>query len=313
MTRLTIVLRTLCLVSVLLAAIPGQAAEQATFASAEDAAKALVTVLRGGDPAQIQAVLGPGSEKLISSGDKYADAEARRKFVEAYQASHKLTEAEPGRMVLDVGADDWPLPIPIVQANGKWRFDSVAGAQELVNRRIGQNELSAIRTCLAYAEAQAGYRVLSGAANGGNWQYAQKLISTKGRRDGLYWPASVDSADASPLAAVIADAQQAGYPVDFSSGKRMPYHGYFFRILKAQGPNAPGGAKSYMVNGRMTQGYGLIAWPASYGVSGVMTFIVNQDSTVYQKDLGPDTAKIAGAIMQFDPDISWARVDIVNQ
>lgn len=313
MSHLTAMLRALCLIVAVLASAPGHAAEQARFATAQDAANALVSALRTGDPARILAVLGPGSETLIESGDQYADAEARRTFLEAYDARHELTASGPDRMVLDVGPDAWPLPIPIVQADGRWHFDSAAGAQELVNRRIGRNELSAIRACLAYVDAQAGYRVLSGAESGGRWQYAQKLISAKGRRDGLYWPGGVDSADASPLAQVIADAHEEGYPVDFSSGKRMPYHGYMFRILKAQGPNAPGGAKSYVVNGRMTGGFGLIAWPAAYGSSGVMTFVVNQDGVVYQKDLGPDTAKLAAAITRFDPDISWARVDIVNQ
>ncbi len=324
MTRLTATLRAICLLSALLAggaasaAPPGAtppppAATQASFATAEEAAGALAAVLKAGDSAQIVAILGPGSAKLVSSGDPYADAEARRQFLESYQTQHRLTAQGADKMILEVGTDAWPLPIPIVQVNGRWQFDSEAGAQELVNRRIGRNELSAIRACLAFTDAQAGYRVLSGAAAGGRWEYAQRIISSRGKRDGLYWPGSVDSADASPLAQVIADAEAEGYPTDVASGKQIPYHGYLFRVLKAQGPNAPGGARSYVVGGRMTEGFGLVAWPASYGSSGIMTFVVNQDGVVYQKDLGPKTATAAAAITRFDPDVTWARVDIVNQ
>ncbi len=311
MTRLKTILRALCLLAPLVGATPAWAQPQTTFATAEEAVAALLTSLRAGNPSQIIAVLGPGSEALVESGDRYADAEARKHFIESYQQQHKLTATAPDRMTLEVGNDAWPLPTPIVQAGGRWHFDSAAGAQELVNRRIGRNEIAAIRTALAYVDAQALYRVLSG-ATGGRATYAQRMVSAPGKRDGLYWPGSPDAPDASPLAQVVADARENGYPGTLSAGKQMPYQGYYFRILKAQGRSAPGGPRNYVVNGRMTDGFGLVAWPATYGASGVMSFVVNQDGTVYQKDLGPETARIAGAMTLFDPDISWARVDITN-
>jgi hypothetical protein len=286
------------------------APNQASFASADEAAAALVDAAKQGDEKQLLAVLGPGSETLVDSGDRYADAESRQRFVAAYQQQHKLVAAGPDRMVLDVGPNDWPLPIPLVQASGRWHFDSPAGAQELVNRRIGRNEIAAIRTALAYVDAQKAYFALTGKT--GQPVYAQRLVSTQGKRDGLYWPAT--SADeSSPLAGLVAQAEEEGYPGATASGKPIPYQGYMFRILTAQGTTAPGGAKDYIVNGRMTGGFALVAWPAAYGSSGIMTFIVNQDGVVFQKDQGPRTEAIAGSMKRFDPDLSWTRVDVVNQ
>ncbi|MBV8120024.1 MAG: DUF2950 domain-containing protein [Alphaproteobacteria bacterium] len=270
---------------------------------------ALVDALRVVKPGALQTVLGAGSEKLLSSGDKYSDAAERQKFLTAYDEQHKLVSAEPGRLILQVGKDDWPFPIPLVQADGRWHFDSQAGAQELVNRRIGRNEIAAIRTSLAYVDAQKDFFALTGQT--GHAEYAQRLASSPGKHDGLYWPA-VEGEPESPLAPLMAQAQEEGYPGERVSGKPVPYHGYLFRILTGQGSSTAEGARNYISSGRMTNGFALIAWPASYGASGIMTFIVNEDGIVFQKDLGPNTAAIAAATKLFDSDLSWARVEIVN-
>jgi hypothetical protein len=280
-----------------------------TFGSADEAVAALVDALRADQRDAVQSALGPGSEKLLSSGDKYSDEAARQKFLAAYDEQHKLSPGEPGHMVLQVGKNDWPFPIPLVQADGRWHFDSQAGAQELVDRRIGRNEIAAIRTSLAYADAQNAFFALT--RQNGHAEYAQRLASSPGKHDGLYWPAAEGEPE-SPLAPLMAEAQEEGYPGERVSGKPLPYQGYFFRVLTGQGTNAAEGARQYISGGRMTNGFGLIAWPASYGASGIMTFIVNQDGIVFQKDLGPRTAAIAAATKLFDPDLSWARVDVVN-
>ena len=287
--------------------VPAPATGQ-TFATAEQAVAALVDALRGEKQGAAQAVLGPASEKLVNSGDKYSDAAERQKFLTAYEAQHKLVPAAPGQMALQVGNDDWPFPIPLVQAEGRWRFDAKAGAQELIDRRIGRNEIAAIRTALAYVDAQKAFFALTGQS--GQAQYAQRLVSAPGKHDGLYWPANEGEA-ASPLAPLMAQAQEEGYPGERVAGKPVPFHGYYFRILTGQGTSASEGARDYLSGGRMTNGFALIAWPASYGASGIMSFIVNQDGIVFQKDLGPDTA-VAARTKLFDPDLSWARVDVVN-
>ena len=280
-----------------------------TFASSEEAVAALVDALRGGKREALQAVLGPGSEKLVNSGDKYADAAARQKFLDAYDVRHELVPAEADHMILKVGNNDWPLPIPLVEANGRWHFDSQAGAQELVDRRIGRNEIAAIRTSLAYVDAQKAFFALAG--QNVQAEYAQRLVSSPGKRDGLYWPAAEGEPEG-PLAPLVAQAIEEGYPGGRVSGKPVPYHGYYFRILTGQGSSAAEGVRNYISDGRMTNGFALIAWPASYGASGFMTFIVNQDGVVFQKDLGPNTATIATATKLFDPDLSWTRVDVVD-
>jgi Protein of unknown function (DUF2950) len=214
-------------------------------------------------------------------------------------------------MQLIVGENNWPLPIPIVARNGRWMFDTQAGADEIVDRRIGRNELAAIRTCLAFVDAQHDYfeRMRQKTGTG---VYADRLASTRGRQDGLYWPEE-SGVPESPLGPLVETAQAEGYPGVTAGGRRIPYQGYYFRILFAQGPNAPGGASDYRQAGRMTGGFALIAWPASYGASGIMTFLVNQDGTVFQKDLGHDTDRIAARIQRFDPDLSWALVDVKEQ
>jgi Protein of unknown function (DUF2950) len=280
-----------------------------TFESADQAVTALVDALRAAKQEAVQDVLGPGSEKLVISGDKYSDAAERQKFLSAYDIAHKLVPAEPSRMVLQVGKDGWPFPIPLVKAGGLWHFDSEAGAEELIDRRIGRNEIAAIRTALAYVDAQKAFFALTGQQ--GQAQYAQHLVSVPRKHDGLYWPAAAGESE-SPLAPLMAQAQEEGYPGERVAGKPVPYHGYLFRILTGQGTSAAEGALDYVSDGRMTKGFALIAWPVSFGASGIMTFIVNQDGIVFQRDLGPDTAAMAKAIQLFDPDLSWARVDIVN-
>jgi Protein of unknown function (DUF2950) len=283
---------------------------QRSFASAEEAVSALVTALRDHREADLRTILGPEADRVIDSGDRYADQELHHRFVALYDEKHTIDQTSPGRAELDVGPNDWPMPIPLVENNGRWTFDTEAGAQTIIDRRIGRNELSAIRTLLACVDAQHDYFDRAKQANGSG-EYAARLVSTPGRRDGLYWPATEGEAE-SPLGPLIDAAQDAGYPGEPVGGKPIPYEGYYFRILKAQGPNGDGGAKSYVQSGHMTGGFALIAWPAVFGSSGIMTFIVGPDGDVYQKDLGPRTAHIATAMMTFDPDLTWARVAMTN-
>lgn len=282
-----------------------------SFADPEQAAAALVAALRAGKLYAVKGVLGPGTDKLLSSGDPYSDARERQRFLEAFDKKHQIGEREPGRATILVGDGDWPLPIPIVKAaDGSWYFNAEAGAQELVDRRIGRNELAAIQACLAYVDAQKAFRALT--EKGGQPEYAQLLASTPGRHDGLYW-ASREGEPESPLAPLMAQAVEEGYPGERIAGKRVPYRGYFFRILTEQGPDTPDGARSYISNGHMTGGFALIAWPALYGASGIMSFIVNQDGTVFQKDLGPNTAYWGVTIKAYNPDLSWTRVDVDDE
>jgi hypothetical protein len=284
---------------------------QRTYSSAEDAAAALVQAARADDQAALRAILGPGSKNLVNSGDRVADQQALRHFVDQYDQKHALAAEGPARMVLDVGPQDWPMPIPIVRQGTSWRFDAREGAQEIIDRRIGRNELAAIRVALTYVDAQHDYFERLKQATG-TGAYAQRLVSRPDQHDGLYWPAAGNESE-SPLGPSVAQAQEEGYPGETVAGKPHPYQGYYFRILKAQGPDAAGGAKDYVQDGQMTGGFALIAWPASFGASGIMTFQVNQDDIVYQKDLGRDTASLAAAITRFDPDLSWARVDLAQQ
>jgi hypothetical protein len=233
------------------------------------------------------------------------EQQAQKRFVAAYDARHSIARDALGRIVLTVGVENWPLPIPIVAGGGRWHFDSRAGAQQLVERRIGRNEIAAIRTSLAYVDAQKLYFRMT-------QEYAQRLVSTPGRHDGLYWPAAEGQPD-SPLEPLVEQAIDEGYPGADASGKQQPYQGYYFRILTGQGDNAPSAAIDYLAGGRMTRGFALVAWPAVYGASGIMTFEVNQDGLVFQKDLGDETSSLAGKIVMYDPDLSWMRVDIAGR
>lgn len=283
---------------------------QRSFASPEEAVTALVAALRDHNEADLRAVLGPDADRVVDSGDRYADQELHDRFVALYDQGHTIKQATPGHAELDVGPDDWPMPIPIVETNGNWTFDTKAGAQTIVDRRIGRNELSAIRTLLACADAERDYFDRAKQSKG-TGVYATRLLSTPGHQDGLYWPVAEGETD-SPLGPLIDAAQDAGYPGELVGGKPIPYEGYYFRILKAQGANGDGGAKSYIQAGRMTGGFALVAWPAVFASSGIMTFIVGPDGDVYQKDLGPETARTAAQMTTFDPDLSWSRVDMTN-
>jgi Protein of unknown function (DUF2950) len=283
---------------------------QLSYGSSDDAAAALVSAARAHDAARLLTVLGPGSAPLINSGDRHADEAAMGRFVEAYDAKHALVPDGADRLMLEVGSNDWRLPIPIVQRDGRWHFDPHEGAQEIIARRIGLNEIAAIRVCLVYVDAQADYFARKKQETGTGF-YAQNLVSAAGRQDGLYWPAA-DGQDESPLQPLVSQAQDEGYPGQMLNRSLAPYQGYFFRILNSQGAQAPEGARNYVQNGRMTGGFALIAWPARYGASGFMSFIVNQDGVVFQKDLGPGTARLAAAQIKFNSDPSWARVSVTD-
>ena len=288
------------------AAPPTAPEPQRSFASPEEAVAAFVAALRGHQEADLHAILGPDSDRAINSGDRYADQELHDRFVALYDEKHTIAQTSPGHAELDVGPDDWPMPIPLVESDGHWTFDTKAGEQTIVDRRIGRNELRAIRTLLAGVDAQHDYFELAKQANG-TGVYATRFLSTPGHRDGLYWQTAEGEAE-SPLGPLIDAAQDAGYPGELVGGKPIPYEGYYFRILTAQGPNADGGPKSYMTSGKMTGGFAIIAWPARFESSGIMTFMVGPDGDVYQKDLGPNTAHTVSTITTFDPDLTWTRV-----
>lgn len=283
---------------------------QRSFPSAESAVDAFVAALREDRETDLRAILGAEADRVLDSGDAYADKELRKRFVALYDNKHSIDQKGPDEAELDVGPDDWPMPIPLVADHGQWRFDTAAGAQTIIDRRIGRNELSAIQTLLACLEAQQDY-FEEMKAETGKGEYATHFISSPGRHDGLYWPAGEGEAE-SPLGPLVDAAQGAGYPGELVAGKPIPYEGYYFRILKGQGMNGDGGAKSYIQAGRMTGGFALVAWPATYGSSGVMTFLAGPDGDIYQKDLGSETQNTAGKMMIFDPDMSWSRVVETN-
>lgn len=287
-----------------IAAVPATAAlaSQKTFATPAAAVDALIVANRGNHLRKLLAILGSEGAKLIHSGDPIADRRGRKLFVAAYDQSHKL-EREGEKAILIVGVDEWPLPIPLVREHTRWRFDTKAGEDEILDRRIGRNELSVIEVCRAYVEAQREYAAEK-LGPGATAEYAQHFMSKNDQRDGLYWPVKAGEEE-SPLGPLIARARAAGYRPGTPHPKPRPYYGYYFHILTQQGQNAPGGTKNYVVNDHMTGGFALIAYPATYGNSGIMTFIVNQDGIVYQKNLGPDTKRIAAEITQYDPDGSW--------
>jgi len=281
------------------------APEQTGFNTPEEAAAAFVAAVQGNDSAAMAKLLGPGAEDILSTGDAVADKSEHEWFVAAYNAKHTLDADGADKMVLSVGDDAWPMPIPIVKRDGKWVFDGDAGSDELIYRRVGRNELGAIDVCRGFVSAQTEYASL-GRDGDPAGIYALKLISDEGMHNGLYWP-TADDEPASPAGPFVAAAAAEGYR-KAEGGARMPYHGYYYRMLFKQGTNANGGAKEYFKDGLMTEGFALVAWPADYGSSGVQTFIVNQDGVVFQKDLGEDTATAVEAIQAFDPDSSWTAI-----
>ncbi len=285
---------------------PAETVKQRTFASPEEAVEALVTALRSNDVNALEAIFGPGSRDLIMSGDPVEDQSGRERFLKFYDEKNRLEETA-AKVFLSVGDDDWPLPIPIVKRDALWRFDAKEGMDEILARRIGRNELSVIQVCLAYVDAQREY-VIKDRDTDSLLEYARKFRSDPGKKNGLYWNVK-EGEEQSPLGPLIAAAHEKGYTAKQSGGKPVPYHGYYYRILKAQGKNASGGAYDYMVNGQMIGGFALVAYPARYASSGVMTFIVNHDGVVYEKDLSDNTENAALAMKLFNPDGTWKKVE----
>jgi len=283
--------------------ISAQSEGQTTFSSASQAVSALVDAVRARDKSALLAILGKDSESIISSGDEVADKAARDSFLASYDEQHREVASGGHAETLEIGKDNWPLPIPVVESAGTWYFDTAAGKQELLYRRIGHNELAAINVCRGVVSAQHDYAA-SGHDGLPAGVYAQKLLSSPGKEDGLYWHVDSD-AEQSPLGPLVANAATEGYR---GTTGPAPYHGYYYRILTKHGSAANGGAKDYLVHGEMTGGFALIAYPAEYRNSGVMTFIVNQSGVVYQKDLGEQTADLAMTTDSYAPDKTWTPV-----
>ena len=274
------------------------------FPSASEGVDRFVAAGRAKDMATLDKILGQDGHDILHSGDAQADRNALERFITAYDARHKLVQDSPTRSTLVVGKDDWPMPIPLVKGANGWSFDTAAGRAELLARRIGRNELSTIQACKAFVDAQREYAATD--RGDGLLDYAQRFISTPGKQDGLYWPAKPGEA-MSPLGPLFVKAQAAGY-APRAKNTPQPFNGYYFRILTGQGTAAKGGAYSYLAHGKLMGGFALVASPATYGVSGVMTFIVNQDGDVFQKDLGPNTVTAAAQIKTFDPGPGWKKV-----
>ncbi len=288
-----------------LQSVCGAESAQQRFESADAAVNALISAIRTVDRKALVEILGPEGRPLVRSGDEVADLAEARRFLAEFDQSHRL-EGSGGRLTLYVGRDDFPFAIPLVPDGPSWRWDTAAGSAEILNRRVGRNELDAIQVCLAYVDAQREYYSEDHTGTGIR-EYAQRLGSTKGKHDGLHWQAQPGQAQ-SPLGPLVAQARAEGYSTPRGSAS-APYHGYLYRLLFAQGPDAPGGAYDFVVRGHMIGGFALVAIPAQYGVSGVMTFIVSHDGVVYEKDLGVNTAQAAGAIKAFSPDRTWRKVE----
>ena len=291
------ILLTACLPASSIAQQPGQK----TFATAEDASNALVTSAQSNDLKALIEILGPDGKQIVSSGDEAEDAQNRANFVQKYQEMHRLVKEPDGTTTLYIGAENWPTPIPLVNNGTAWYFDTDAGTQEILFRRIGENEMSTIKVCEELVAAEKEYH---SAQHG---EYAQKIFSDKGQHDGLYWKAA-DGESESPVGPLLASAVAEGFAKG-REGAPIPFRGYYFHALTRQGKNAPGGAKSYIVNGKMTEGFAFVAYPAEYGSSGVMTFIVNEDGVIYQKDLGKNTGVFAKALKEYNPNSSWQKAD----
>jgi hypothetical protein len=279
--------------------VPAAHAQQ-SFNSPDDAAAALASAVKSGIRQDIVKVLGPDGEDIIASGDETADKSERDMFTTAYDAKHSV-KVDGNKATLIVGPDDFPFPVPLFKAKAGWEFDTKEGRQEILYRRIGRNELDTIQTCLAFVDAEDEYADKD--RGDGSGVYAQRIVSSPGKTDGLYWPSDKND---SPLGALAAEASAEGYK---AGSEPRPYHGYYYRVLTQQGASAPGGAMNYIVKGKMIGGFALVAWPADYANSGVVTFIVSHSGIVYEKDLGENTAAIAGGMTSFDPDKSWRKVE----
>jgi hypothetical protein len=300
---LVIVVAVSVAVTLLMLPVSAQEVKQKAFGSPEDAMKALAGAAQAGDTKGMMAILGPEGEDIVSSGDAVADKDTQERFVKAYQEKVDFVKEKEDRVSIIIGNDNWPFPIPIVKRGGGWVFDTKAGREEVLSRRIGRNELNSIQVCGAYVEAQREY-ASTDRERDGIIQYAQKFASDTGRRNGLYWEV-YEGEIPSPMGPFAAKSAGEGYRR--TGDKPTPFHGYYYKILKGQGMNAPGGAYKYVINGHMVAGFALVAWPAEYGVSGVMTFIVNQNGMVYEKDLGPKTEAVAKAMTLYNPDRTWRR------
>jgi len=307
----------LCLIVVLVAvpawsqtakeAKPAEPRVQKHYSSPEYAMRDLITAAKNNDRSELRLILGPDAKDLVS-GDPVEEANELQRFSQMAEAKADLEPKDASTYVMIIGEDEWPFPIPIVKDGDRWRFNTKAGVKEVLARRIGRNELQAALVCEAYAAAQWDYFLNGDWDNDQVHEFAQKLLSGPGLKDGLYWPVQ-GTEKASPLGPLVGDAAAQGYAVAATAkNEPRPYKGYYYRILKAQGPSAPGGRHSYVVNGNMINGFALVAFPAKYGASGVMTFIINQQGRVYEKDLGPNTARIAGAMTEYNPDSTWTMV-----
>ncbi len=291
------ILLTGCFLTTSLAQQPGQK----TFSSPEDASSAIVAATQSNDEKALIDILGPDGKEIVSSGDDIEDAQSRANFVEKYGEMHRLVKEPDGTMVLYIGARNWPTPIPLMEKGSSWYFDTEAGKQEVLYRRIGRNELSAIRVCHELAAAQKEFRTTHGD------QYAREIFSEPGQQNGLYWKAA-DGEPESPIGPLVAAAVAEGY-AKTQAGAPTPYRGYYFRIVTRQGKNGPGGSKNYLVNGKLTGGFAFVAYPAEYRSSGVKTFMVGLDGVVYEKDLGAKTNVAAGTMKEYNPNSSWQEAE----
>ena len=273
---------------------------QKTFSSAEEASSALVAAVQSDDEKAMLGLFGPDGKEIISSGDAAEDARGRANFVAKYREMHRLVNEPDGTTTLYIGARNWPTPIPLMNKGNSWYFDTEAGKQEILYRRIGRNELSAIRVCQELVSAENEYHRTR------HDEYAKRITSDNGRHNGLYWKAAAGEPQ-SPIGPLVASAVAEGYANGISA--LTPYRGYYFRILARQGKHGPGGAKSYSVDGKLTEGFAFVAFPAQYRSSGVMTFIVGSDGVVYEKDLGKDSSGLAGHMTAYDPDATWRKAE----
>jgi hypothetical protein len=279
---------------------------QQKFSTPDAAISALVAADKTDDMKAMSSILGSDADQLLSSGDPVADKNARDEFARRYDEMHRLAYDDQGRVILYIGAENWPVPIPLIKKDSGWVFDTAAGKDELLFRRIGKNELFTIRVLEDLAVAQSEYA--NEAHDGGSeGEFAQKIMSDSGEHNGLYWE-TAEGQPESPIGALVAKATAAGYKQN-TGGNPIPFHGYYYKVLTKQGMNAPGGARNYLLDGKMTRGFAFLAYPAEYRASGVVTFMINQDDIIVQKDLGPDTAKVASAISEYNPDKTWDELD----
>jgi hypothetical protein len=288
----------------------GRMKPQKGFPTPEKTAEALAGAYKGAHREALAAILGPSGHRLVSSGDPVVDKLERDWFVSLYEEGHEILPESESRAVLQLGKDEQPYPIPMVKRAGMWHFDENEGHEELLSRRMAKNELSALNVVAAYVDAQNEYHEKDHDGDG-VLEYAQRWLSTPGNRDGLYWKGQAGENE-SPIAKLAEMAVKEGYSLDSPAGP-SPYRGYYYKILMAQGPHAPGGAIDYLVNGKMVAGFALVAYPARYNVSGIMTFVVSHDGVIYQKDLDSGTVQFGQSLTVFDPDRNWSKGRVLNK